>query len=158
MSEARNDPPPEDRHDVIASVGQRCFGRAIDLLVVATFSIGLLIPTVETDGDVLRLPGWTQWVALALWIGYESAMTALLGTTVGKMAVGAQVVDRRTGRRPSWPNAIARALPVPLLLPLVSFFALAVYPTALFDPAGRRGITDRIANTVVVKADPNRPR
>ena len=149
---------PVPTGDPIASVAQRCFGRAIDLLVVATFSMGLLIPTVQRDGDTLSLPGWTQWVALGLWVAYEAAMTALLGTTVGKMAVGAQVVDRRTGRRPSWPNAIARSLPVPLLLPVVSFFALAVYPTALLDPAGRRGLTDRIANTVVVRADPARPR
>lgn len=144
--------------DPVASVAQRCFGRAIDLLVVATFSMGLLIPTVERDGDTLSLPGWTQWVALGLWVAYEASTTALLGTTVGKMAVGAQVVDRRTGRRPSWPNAIARTLPVPLLLPLVSFFALAVYPTALLDPDRRRGITDRIADTVVVRADPSRRR
>ncbi len=144
--------------DPVASVAQRCFGRAIDLLVIATFSMGLLIPTVEREGDTLALPGWTQWAALALWVAYETAMTALLGTTVGKMAVGTLVVDRRTGRRPSWPNALARTLPVPLLLPLVSFFALLVYPTAAFDPEHRRGITDRIANTVVVRADPARRR
>ena len=148
--------PVDATGDPIASVAQRCFGRAIDLLVVATFSMGLLIPTVQREGDTLSLPGWTQWVALALWVAYEASMTALLGTTVGKMAVGVQVVDRRTGRRPSWPNAIARALPVPLLLPVVSFFALAVYPTALFDLDRRRGITDRIADTVVVRADPAR--
>ncbi|MFN3215687.1 MAG: RDD family protein [Acidimicrobiales bacterium] len=150
--------PVDATGDPVASVAQRCFGRAIDLLVVATFSMGLLIPTVQTEGDTLSLPGWTQWVALGLWVAYEASMTALLGTTVGKMAVGIQVVDRRTGRRPSWPNAIARTLPVPLLLPLVSFFALAVYPTALFDLDRRRGITDRIADTVVVRADPARRR
>jgi uncharacterized RDD family membrane protein YckC len=144
--------------DPVASVAQRCFGRAIDLLVVATFSMGLLIPTVQRDGDTLALPAWTQWVALALWVAYEASMTALLGTTVGKMAVGVQIVDQRTGRRPSWPNAIARTLPVPLLLPVVSFFALAVYPTALFDLDRRRGLMDRIAGTVVVRADPARRR
>jgi uncharacterized RDD family membrane protein YckC len=150
--------PADASGDPVASVAQRCFGRAIDLLVVATFSMGLLIPTVQREGDTLSLPSWTQWAALGLWVAYEASMTALLGTTVGKMAVGAQVVDRRTGRRPSWPNAIARTLPVPLLLPLVSFFALAVYPTALLDVDRRRGITDRIANTVVVRADPRQRR
>ena len=88
--------PGDASGDPVASIAQRCFGRAIDLLVVATFTMGLLIPTVQSEGDTLSLPEWTQWVALGLWVAYEATMTALLGTTVGKMAVGVQVVASAT--------------------------------------------------------------
>ena len=151
--------PPADE---VASLAQRAIGRAIDLLIVATFSMAILVPAVGVEGDVVDVPRWTQVAALALWLVYEAGTVATLGTTVGKMAVGCRVADRAGGGRPTWVRAVVRAAPVPGLLPLVSFIAFAVWATVLVDPTERRGIHDGMAGTVVVRGPgrdrPGRPR
>lgn len=153
---------PNTIRDEVASLAQRAIGRAIDLLIVATFSMAILVPAVGVEDDVVNVPRWTQVAALALWLLYEAGSVATLGTTVGKMAVGCRLADRATGSRPTLVRSLVRAAPVPGLLPLVSFVAFVVWATVLVDPAERRGVHDRIAGTVVVRGPgrerPGRPR
>lgn len=80
-------------------------------------------------------------VQLALWI--------TLSTTPGKMAVGAIIVDVKTGGKPSPGQFFKRGLGIYLsALPLcLGFICIA------FD-SRKRGLHDRIADTLVIKRPP----
>ena len=83
---------------------------------------------------------------------YETTMIALLGRTVGKIAVGTRVVRLTDGSSPGWSEAMMRAL-VPLSLgaiPAVGpFLGVFVYSIALWNPL-RQGLHDKAAGTLVV--------
>ena len=140
--------------DELASLAQRAMARAIDLLVVGLISLAFFAPQLAvTDGDE-TVPRWTQIVVLLLWIAYEAGTTSFLGSTMGKLAVACRVADRRTGSRPGLGRSIVRAAVVPGLLAIVPLFGLLGYATAALDTRERRGLPDRLAGTVVVKATP----
>jgi uncharacterized RDD family membrane protein YckC len=84
---------------------------------------------------------------------YEVVMIALLGRTVGKMAMGTRVVRLVDGERPGWSDATMRAL-VPLSLgaiPRVGIvLAVLVYSMAMWNPL-RQGLHDKAAGTLVVR-------
>ncbi|KHA75920.1 hypothetical protein NC77_25965 [Janthinobacterium lividum] len=77
-------------------------------------------------------------IQLALWI--------TLSTTPGKMAIGAIIVDARTGNKPSAGQCIKRCLSAYLsALPLyLGFFWIAIDPR-------KQGWHDKIAGTVVIR-------
>ena len=139
---------PTPSADIVAPLMSRAFARSIDLLVVAVISLAFTVPFVEADGQ--SVPRWVQLVTLGGWLAYEAGTVAVLGRTVGKMAMGLAVVDARTGAAPGWPRAVIRAAVVPALIPPLSFFGLLAYPTATIDPRTRRGLLDRLAGTAVV--------
>lgn len=147
-----------DGGDEIASLAQRAMGRSIDLMVVAVISLAFFAPQIATSPDDTSVPRWTQIAVFGVWLVYEAGTTAYLGQTMGKMAVGCRVADRRTGRRPSLPRSIVRAAVIPGLLPLVQLAGLLGYATAALDTAEHRGLLDRLAGTVVVKATPGQRR
>ncbi len=138
--------------DEVASLAQRALGRGIDLLVVAVISLALFAPQLVTRGDDDSVPRWTQVAVLVLWLVYEAGTTAFLGRTVGKLAVGSRVADRRTGRPPGLARSVVRAAVVPGLLPMLSVVGLLGYATAALDPREHRGLPDRLAGTVVVRS------
>lgn len=144
--------PSGGRADVIAPVALRAFARAIDLLIVAVISLAFTLPLVEGSGE--DVPRSVQLLSLGGWLLYEAGTVALIGTTVGKMAVGLKVVETSTGANPGPARAVVRAAVVPALIPLVSFFALLAYPTATFDLQTRRGLIDRLSGTAVVRSVP----
>jgi uncharacterized RDD family membrane protein YckC len=76
---------------------------------------------------------------------YESLLVALLGCTLGKLALGLRVVDL-TGRRASWITALVRSL---ALLVSVIVLGLGVWWT-LFDRT-KRGLHDHLAGTYVIR-------
>lgn len=80
-------------------------------------------------------------IQLALWI--------TLSATPGKMAVGAIIVDAKTGGKPSPGQFFKRGLGIYLsALPLcLGFICIA------FD-SRKRGLHDRIADTLVIKRPP----
>ncbi len=136
--------------DRVASIMSRAFARSIDLLVVALLSLAFTVPFVSPTGS--DVPRWVQLASLASWLVYEAGTVAVLGCTMGKMAMGLMVVDVTTGGAPGIGRSLVRAAVVPALIPLVSFFALLAYPTATVDLQARRGLLDRLAGTAVVAA------
>ncbi len=84
---------------------------------------------------------------------YETVMIAMLGRTVGKMALGTRVVRLVDGRRPGWSEAAMRAL-VPLAfgaIPKIGvFLGVMVYSLAMWNPL-RQGLHDKAAGTLVVR-------
>jgi uncharacterized RDD family membrane protein YckC len=84
---------------------------------------------------------------------YYVTMIALLGRTVGKLALGTRVVRLVDGGRPGWPEAVMRAL-VPLSLGAIPrvgvYLGVLVYSIALWNPL-RQGLHDKAAGTLVVR-------
>lgn len=136
----------------LASFAQRSLGRGIDLLIAGVLFFMVSGPFSSSGTE--QVPFGAVVAGLVAWIAYETATMALLGTTMGKMAVGAVVLDAASGTRPSWIQAAIRAIVVPALVPLVWVFAGVVYSTATLDVRTRRGLLDRLAGTVVVRATP----
>ena len=148
--------------DLLATVAQRAIARVIDyLLVPVTLMLAFGLPTAEQDGGDVTFPRWVVIVITMGFVGYETAMVATRGQTVGKMAVGIRVADLRTGANPRLERALWRSLVVAgVLLVFGQFFgpllAVAIYLTALADPITLRGLPDRVAGTVVVHVDEGR--
>jgi hypothetical protein len=142
----------------LASFAQRSMGRGIDLLIVGVLFFMVAGPFIDTSAVDARVPFRAVVVGMVAWIVYETVTVRLLGTTMGKMAVGAVVTDLATGAKPSWAQAGIRAIVVPALVPLVWIFAGVVYSTATIDRTTRRGLLDRLAGTVVVRATPRQPQ
>lgn len=132
--------------------------RSVDLLVVAVVSLALFAPQLILKGGEAEIPRWTQVAVFGLWLTYEAGTTAVLGQTMGKLAAGCRVADRQTGRRPGLARSIVRAAVIPGLLPFLAVFGLLGYATAVLDPNERRGVLDRLAGTVVVRAVPGERR
>ena len=124
---------------------------------------GALIDGATLQVVALVLGGAGRPVAAALgatvYLAYVVALTVLRGQTLGKVAMGAKVVDEGTGQLPGLWQAATRAV-VPLAGVVVDvalgaavvgmFWALTVYGWLLFDER-RRGVHDKAAGTVVVE-------
>lgn len=153
-----HDGAADGAEDEIAGLAQRALARSIDLMVVGIISLAFFTPQLVRDPDDASAPRWVQWAIFGLWLAYEAGTTAFLGQTMGKLATGCRVADRRTGRRPALAPALVRAAVMPALLALFAFFGLLGYATAALDRREHRGLLDRVAGTVVVKAVPGERR
>ena len=123
----------------------------MDLLIVAVISLAFFARHLVIRGDE-SVPRWTQIAVFLVWLAYEAGTTAVLGRTMGKLAAGCEVVDRRTGRKPDPARSVIRAAVVPGLLPFLSVFGFIAYATAIADPREHRGLLDRLAGTAVINA------
>ncbi|HWI04249.1 MAG TPA: RDD family protein, partial [Acidimicrobiales bacterium] len=103
----------EDRSEELASVGQRIGGALVDglltsMVVVVPMILGL-VDVEEFDGS---LPGPMLAGLFLFGALYTIVPTALLGQTLGKIAVGTRVVTEADGLLPGWRRSLVRwALP-----------------------------------------------
>ena len=147
----------------LASVGQRVVGALLDgVLISMVVVIPLLLGIVVFDDLDGQPPAWIALLLFAFGAVYTIVPTALWGQTPGKIAVGTRVVAEEDGSLPGWRRSALRwALPGALgRLPVVGLWvSLAVMGSLVVDPR-RRGLHDRVAGTIVVKAPrttPGRP-
>ena len=137
--------------DEVASLGQRALARSVDLLIVAVISLAFFARQLAVRSEE-TVPRWTQVAVFLVWLAYEAGTTAFLGRTIGKLAAGCQVVERRSGEQPGIARSVIRSAVVPGLLPLLNVFGLLAYATAAADRREYRGLLDRLAGTAVIKA------
>jgi uncharacterized RDD family membrane protein YckC len=155
---SREQPQPANPDtDQLATVGQRVVGAVADLALAGTVLLtpGMLLAGTFRAEDLgpglTRLLGIVGFVFLAL---YEVVPTALWGRTPGKAIVGTQVVGMGDGRIPGWGRSLLR-----WVLPAMAFqvhvvggaLAIVIRAVLVLDPL-RRGIHDRLAGTIVVRA------
>jgi len=139
----------------LAPISRRIGGLILDQLIVACPAVIVIVILGFTPSDSVTSRSLLIFnIALtSLAFVYQTIMVALLGRTVGKIAVGTRVVRLVDGGRPDWSEAAMRAL-VPLAfgaIPKVGVFLGAmVYSLALWTPL-RQGLHDKAAGTLVVR-------
>jgi uncharacterized RDD family membrane protein YckC len=142
-----------DDGSVIASRWRRIAGAYVDSIV-----IGVPFATAH------RL-GLSSWALFPLSALYVIGMTGRWGRTVGKLATGTKVVSVVGRPRLTWRQSGARWVEVGWIgiaaglvggdAALLLFLLQAVvYAPVLWDPLGR-GLHDRLADTIVIKAAGN---
>ncbi|GAA2327189.1 RDD family protein [Streptomyces kunmingensis] len=103
--------------------------------------------TSDFQSSTLPIAG----IFMLLVLLYEVLLTAFVGATLGKMAVGIRVLKAETGAKPGIGGGFLR-----WIIPTVGSFAcgigaLLVYLSPFWDKSGRRqGWHDKVASTVVV--------
>jgi uncharacterized RDD family membrane protein YckC len=151
---AAGDPAVTDR---LATIPQRILARLLDAIIIGVPAFLLVLSTSEIDEArrTVRTPLWAQLVATGIAAVYEVVLIRQRGQTVGKRALGIEVVRETDGKHPDWTASIMRyLLPVlPALIPVPGLFLLSpvIYLVAIADPL-RRGWHDRAAGTIVIKA------
>jgi uncharacterized RDD family membrane protein YckC len=139
----------------LAPIGRRIGGLILDQLIVAFPAVIVIVILGFTPSDSVTSRSVLIFnVALtSMAFIYQTIMVALLGRTVGKIALGTRVVRLVDGARPTWSEAAMRAL-VPLAfgaIPKVGvFLGVMVYSLALWTPL-RQGLHDKAAGTLVVR-------
>jgi uncharacterized RDD family membrane protein YckC len=129
---------------------ERAQAAAVDAILFAALGVVVLYFTGRAARvDVTALA--PSWPALALYLGllalfYAGYFTGTTGQTPGKLMTGLRVVVS-TGRPPSYPRAMARAL---LGVTGIALAGAFLVPMA-FDPA-RRTLHDRLFRTRVVRS------
>jgi uncharacterized RDD family membrane protein YckC len=139
---------------VLAPIIRRIGGLILDQILVAlpvvlvVFALGYTPTDTVTSKALLVFNIAVTSVAFV----YETTMIALLGRTVGKLALGTRVVRLVDGGRPGWTESAMRAL-LPLSLGAIPrvgvFLGVLVYSLALWNPL-RQGLHDKAAGTLVV--------
>ena len=143
--------------DLLASIGARIGARLLDGLIIGLPLTVLVFAAsdISEDRKTISTPLWVQLVAAVISALYEVVLIRQRGQTVGKRALGIEVVRETDGKHPDWTASIMRyLLPVlPALIPVPGLFLLSpvIYLVAIADPL-RRGWHDRAAGTIVVKA------
>ena len=140
----------------LAPIGRRFAGLLLDQIIVAlpvasvVVALGFRLSDTVTSRSLLLFNIALTSTAFI----YETLMIALLGRTVGKLALGTRVVRLVDGGRPGWSESAMRAL-VPLSLGAIPrigmFLSVGVYSLALWNPL-RQGLHDRAAGTLVVRS------
>ncbi|RZT28755.1 putative RDD family membrane protein YckC [Kribbella sp. VKM Ac-2569] len=153
----------------VATIGSRALARIIDSVVlgiivsllsllmfggITASSSGINDDGTASDGAIAgmfaSLFGFFAITAVVM-VGYELAMIAVKGQTVGKMIMGIKVVRSSDGQVPGWGPSFMR-----WLLPLIGYALcyvgeILVYLSPLFDNSGRaQGWHDKAANTLVI--------
>ena len=144
-----DDPAPE-----IASIGQRIGGALVDgLLTSMVIVLPMLLGLIDLDDFEGTLPAPVLIGLFLFGAVYTIVPTAVLGQTLGKIAVGTRVVVEADGTLPGWRRSAVRwALPgLAGRLPVVGLgVSLAISASLAWDPR-RRGFHDRLAGTIVIK-------
>jgi uncharacterized RDD family membrane protein YckC len=129
---------------------ERAQAAAVDAILFAALGVVVLYFTGRAARvDVTALA--PSWPGLCLYLGllalfYAAYFTGTTGQTPGKLMTGLRVVGS-TGRPPSYPRAMARAL---LGVAGIALAGAFLVPMA-FDPA-RRTLHDRLFRTRVVRS------
>ncbi|MFC8421364.1 RDD family protein [Streptomyces sp. NPDC057236] len=142
----------------LADSGRRTLARIIDMVLVGivvwllTWPFG--VSEYDVDGDEINVGNsFTQsLIAAALYIAYDTFMTARNGQTLGKKWLRMRVADLADGSNPSVQTALIRALV--LWLPF-AFCCACVWTViaggwSFFDRPYKQGLHDKAAKTVVV--------
>ena len=141
---------------VLAPIIRRVGALAIDQLIVALPVVVVIVATGFKPSDTVTSQSLVAFniAVTAVALVYQTVMIALLGRTVGKLALGTRVVRSVDGARPGWTEAVMRAL-LPLSLGAIPsvglFLVVLVYSLALWTPL-RQGLHDKAAGTLVVRA------
>ena len=139
----------------LAPIVRRVGGLVIDQILVALPVFAVVVAVGFTPSDTVTSKSLLVFniAVTSLAFVYETLMIALLGRTVGKLAMGTRVVRLVDGGRPGWGEAVMRAL-VPLSLGAIPrvgvFLGVLVYSIALWNPL-RQGLHDKAAGTLVVR-------
>ncbi|MEP7112923.1 MAG: RDD family protein [Ilumatobacteraceae bacterium] len=140
---------------ILAPIIRRIGGLALDQILVALPVVLVVIAVGYTPSDTVTSKSLLAFnIALtSVAFVYETVMIAVVGRTVGKIALGTRVVRLVDGGRPGWSEATMRAL-VPLSLGAIPrvgvFLGVLVYSLALWNPL-RQGLHDKAAGTLVVR-------
>jgi uncharacterized RDD family membrane protein YckC len=149
-------PPVETSAFAVASVVQRIGGALVDgLLTSMVVVVPLLLGFVHFD-DLQQIQISAAWAAVLLVFGaaYTIVPTALWGQTAGKLAVGTRVVVDADGSVPGWRRSAVRwAVSEGVArLPYVGLWVSVVVLASLAFDSRRRGLHDKAAGTIVVRA------
>jgi uncharacterized RDD family membrane protein YckC len=157
------DPPdqpseqPDDDRAEVATPARRLLGYVVDS-VLSTIVLGVVYRASHAHGFV---PSSVRWGTIAIFAVYQIAGVALWGRTVGKL-VARTVVVTEAGEVPGWRRSVVRwavqsialaASALGRLAPLVALPLGIVVYAGLFNSPLRQGLHDRLAGTVVVRAD-----
>lgn len=145
----------DDPGDPLAAINRRIGARFLDWMLLLIIWIPLAgVASEQIDGSVTT-PKWAVVVWMAIVVIYEVGFVAWRGQTLGKIALGIQLVSLKDGRLLSLPAAVTRVLPVAFaMLVLDIFFPIAmvfVYFSAAFMKHSR-GVLDLMAGSVVIEA------
>ena len=141
---------------VLAPIIRRVGALALDQVIVALPVVVVIVASGFKPSDTVTSESLIAFniAVTAVALVYQTVMIALLGRTVGKLALGTRVVRLVDGARPGWTEAVMRAL-VPLSLGAIPsvglFLVVLVYSLALWTPL-RQGLHDKAAGTLVVRS------
>lgn len=121
----------------LASPYRRLVARLIDLaigvIVIFPLSLIVIVPLTVAAGSSEAESTFTGMLSVAIFllllIAYDTVMTATLGRTLGKMALGLNVVDIN-GEKPGWGSSLLRAVLL-YLLGLVVLFGIVITASIL---------------------------
>jgi uncharacterized RDD family membrane protein YckC len=117
----------------------------LDIIVLTAIS---LILRVAIGVDLVNPPAGVALLETGISIAYYVVLTVMLGQTLGKMALGIEVV-RQDGKPISWGWILLRET----IGKLVSMFILFIgFIMAAFD-SKKRALHDRMSNTYVIKVE-----
>jgi uncharacterized RDD family membrane protein YckC len=139
----------------LAPIGRRVGGLILDqvIVILPVVVVVLAVGFTPSDGVTSDSLLFFNVTVTSVAFVYETLMIALVGRTVGKIALGTRVVRLMDGGRPGWSEAAMRAL-VPLSLGAIPqvgvLLAVLVYSLALWNPL-RQGLHDKAAGTLVVR-------
>jgi uncharacterized RDD family membrane protein YckC len=149
-----------DSAEELAGRWRRLFAAIIDVLILSVFNALLSLPFVDyqtTDNRVSVSVYSSSGISVLVSFLYFWIMHATRGQTLGKMAMGIRVVraddlDAITYGQAAWRHVFV------YLISLVTCGIAGIVDVAwiLWDKR-RQALHDKIANTLVVKVDPNGP-
>jgi uncharacterized RDD family membrane protein YckC len=147
----------------LADPGARIVARILDALLLGVVT-GIPIAFVLASRDDVDFDSLQRWSILTVLVTavYDITLIAVRGATVGKLALGIEVVRQDGTSPPGWPTAFLRHLVeliaiLPSVFGLVNFMLTVISFIFLFTDERRRTINDRVASTYVVKARPKTP-
>lgn len=151
--------------DELASINQRAAARLIDWILLIGVWMMMLVASGSIVDDPENLSSWVVLSWMVAFAVYETLLVATLGYTAGKWVMNIRVASLATGQNPPLVQAFLRVAPVltvvalgavlasvPLGEMLFPLLLVLLYYTAGFASDSYRGILDRVAGTVVVRA------
>jgi uncharacterized RDD family membrane protein YckC len=155
----------------LADSGLRFAARLLDRIILFFLTC---IPSLAISGSALALAGRgtgggvfsnlgsslaTSVVSAGIIMLYDGVGTGLMGGTLMKKAFGMKVVNQSDGQPVSMQTALLRAAPtalctlIPILGGLAAFVMGIVSLIFLFSDKLRQTVSDKVAKTVVIKAN-----